>query len=74
MKIGIIPINIGVQAGEQIIQIAQLAESLRYESGRILDDAFSGAGWMSLWSEGLALVDELVSDNFEQCQIIYTAK
>ena len=44
------------------------------ESGRILDDAFSGAGWMSLWSEGLALVDEMVSDNFEQCQIIYTAK
>ncbi len=32
MKIGIIPINIGVQAGEQIIQIAQLAESLGYES------------------------------------------
>lgn len=32
MKIGIIPINIGVQAGEQIVQIAQLAESLGYES------------------------------------------
>lgn len=44
------------------------------ESGRILDDAFSGAGWVSLWSEGLALVDEVVSDNFEQCQIIYRAK
>jgi len=43
------------------------------ESGRILDDAFSGAGWMSLWAEGLAMVDEVVSDNFEQCQIIYNA-
>lgn len=32
MKIGVIPINIGVQAGEQIVQIAQLAESLGYES------------------------------------------
>ena len=44
------------------------------ESGKILDDAFSGAGWMSLWSEGLALVDEVVSDNYEHCQIIYTAE
>ena len=32
MKVGIIPINIGVQAGEQIVQIAQLAEGLGYES------------------------------------------
>lgn len=44
------------------------------ESGRLLDDAFSGASWMSLWSEGLALVDEVISDNYEHCQIIYTAK
>jgi len=32
VKVGIIPINIGVQAGEQIVQIAQLAEELGYES------------------------------------------
>ena len=32
MKVGIIPINIGVEAGEQIVQIAQLAEGLGYES------------------------------------------
>jgi probable F420-dependent oxidoreductase len=32
MKIGIIPINIGVQNAEQMIQTAQLAESLGYES------------------------------------------
>ena len=32
MKVGIIPINIGVQAGEQIVEIAQLAEGLGYES------------------------------------------
>lgn len=32
MKIGIIPINIGVQAPGQCIQVAQLAESLGYES------------------------------------------
>ena len=43
-------------------------------SGKILDDAFSGAEWMSIWAEASALVDEVVSDNFEHCQIIYTAK
>ena len=32
MIIGIIPINIGVQTGEQIVQVAQLAEGLGYES------------------------------------------
>ena len=32
MKVGIIPINIGVQSGEQIVQVAQLAEELGYES------------------------------------------
>ena len=32
MKVGIIPINIGVQSGEQIVQVAQLAEKLGYES------------------------------------------
>lgn len=41
------------------------------ESGKILDDAFAGAGWMSIWSEAISLVDEVVSDNFEHCQIIY---
>ncbi|MDG2460645.1 MAG: hypothetical protein P8M73_07170 [Luminiphilus sp.] len=42
-------------------------------SGRVIDEAFTGAAWMSLWAEGMALVDEVVSDNFEHCQIIYTA-
>jgi probable F420-dependent oxidoreductase len=32
MKVGIIPINIGAESGEQMIQLAQLAESLGYES------------------------------------------
>lgn len=32
MKLGIIPINIGVQAPDQIVQTAQMAESLGYES------------------------------------------
>ena len=32
MKIGVIPINIGVQSGEQVIQMAQLVEGLGYES------------------------------------------
>ncbi len=32
MKLGIIPVNMGVQNGEQAVQLAQLAESLGYES------------------------------------------
>ena len=42
-------------------------------SGKILDDAYNGADWRSTWTEALALVDEILSDNFEQCKIIYTA-
>ena len=44
------------------------------ESGKILDDAYRGADWVSLWSEAIALVDEVLSDNIEQCEIIYTAE
>jgi probable F420-dependent oxidoreductase len=32
MKVGIIPVNIGVESPAQIVQISQLAESLNYES------------------------------------------
>ena len=32
MKIGVIPVNIGVQAADQMVQMAQLVESLGYES------------------------------------------
>ena len=32
MKVGIIPINIGTASGDQMVQLAQLAESLGYES------------------------------------------
>ena len=44
------------------------------ESGKILDDAFGGAEWMSIWTEATALVNEVVSDNFEHCRVIYTAE
>jgi len=43
------------------------------ESGKVIDDAFSGAAWFSIWAEAMALVDEIVTDNFEHCQVIYTA-
>ena len=44
------------------------------ESGKILDDAFGGAEWMSIWTEATALVNEVVSDNFEHCQVLYPAE
>lgn len=43
-------------------------------SREILDDAFGGAEWMSIWAEATALIDEVVSDNFKQCQVIYNAE
>jgi hypothetical protein len=43
-------------------------------SGKILDDAYAGADWINTWYEALALVDEVLSDTFEQGEIIYTAK
>jgi len=42
-------------------------------SGKVIDEAFAGAEWMSIWGTAMALVDEIVSDNFEHCQVIYTA-
>ena len=33
MKIGLIPINVGVQSADDIIGLAQLAETLGYELG-----------------------------------------
>ena len=43
-------------------------------SGKILDDAYSGAAWMSIWSEATALIDRVVSDNFEHCELIFERK
>ena len=43
------------------------------DSGKVIDEAFAGAEWISIWADAIALVDEVVSDNFEHCHIIYTA-
>ena len=32
MKVGVIPVNIGVQSADQVVQTAQFVESLGYES------------------------------------------
>ena len=37
------------------------------ESGRVLDAAFAGATWMTIWGEAMAPVEEVVSDNFKHC-------
>ena len=44
------------------------------QSGKVLDAAFAGASWVAIWREAMMLVDEVVSDNFEHCQVIYTAE
>ena len=43
-------------------------------SGRVLDEAYADAPWMRIWAEASALVDDDLSDNFEQCELLYTAE
>ena len=43
-------------------------------ASKLLDEAYSGASWISIWNEASALVDEVVSDNFEECETVYTAE
>ena len=57
----------------EAIHLRAVSASYR-ASGKILDDAYAGADWRNTWAEALALVDEILSDNFEQCEIIYTAE
>ncbi len=43
-------------------------------AGRILDEGYANAPWMSVWGEASALVDDVLSDNYEQCELLYTAE
>ena len=42
--------------------------------GKIFDDYFAGASWAPAYFEVAGLIDEVVSDNFEQCGMIYSAE
>ena len=42
--------------------------------GAVIDDYFSGASWGVTYLEGMALVDEIVNDQFEICEQFYTAE
>ena len=42
--------------------------------GKIFDDYFAGASWAPAYFEVAGLIDEIVSDNFEQCGMIYSAE
>jgi len=41
------------------------------QAGAIFDDYFSGAAWGSIYQEGVALIDGVVSDNIEICEQFY---
>ena len=43
------------------------------DAGDIIDRAYSGAASTALYLKLLSLADEVVSDTYESCQIIYTA-
>lgn len=42
--------------------------------GAVIDDYFSGASWGATYLQGMALIDEVVNDQFEICEQFYTAK
>ena len=41
------------------------------QHGAVIDDYVSGASWGSIYLEGSALIDEVVSDNIEICEQFY---
>ena len=42
--------------------------------GRVVDDYFAGNAYDGGWDRGMAMVSEVVNDQFEQCEQTYTAK
>ncbi|MEC8158431.1 MAG: hypothetical protein VX095_04120 [Pseudomonadota bacterium] len=42
--------------------------------GAVIDDYFAGASWGVTYNEALAMIDEVVNDQFEICEQFYTAK
>ena len=41
--------------------------------GAVIDDYFAGASWGATYIEAMALIDEVVNDQFEVCEQFYTA-
>ncbi|MDA9729605.1 hypothetical protein N9V06_01345 [SAR86 cluster bacterium] len=44
------------------------------EAGAIIDKAYEGTSWMPIYLKLLSLADEVVTDTYESCQVIYTAE
>ena len=42
--------------------------------GAVIDDYFAGASWGVTYNEALAMIDDVVNDQFEICEQFYTAK
>ena len=42
--------------------------------GAVFDDYLSGAAWGASYNEAVALIDEVVNDQFEQCEQFYSAE
>ena len=42
--------------------------------GAVIDDYMAGAAWGNTYNEAVALVDEVVNDQFEVCEQYYTAE
>ena len=42
--------------------------------GAVIDDYLSGAAWGASYNEAVALIDEVVNDQFERCEQFYSAE
>ena len=42
--------------------------------GAVIDDYFAGASWGVTYNKALAMIDDVVNDQFEICKQVYTAK
>ena len=42
--------------------------------GAVFDDYLSGAAWGASYNEAVALIDEVVNDQFERCEQFYSAE
>ena len=44
------------------------------EAGRLIDEYFAGAGWGQQYIEASSLIDKVVRDTYESCQLFYSAE
>ena len=78
MRASGIKVNLGVFApiggGSHESYHLRVAAPSNSALGKIFDEGYARAPWVEHWRAAIALVDNIRTDNIEQCQLIYTAE